>query len=101
MNKQKRQQVQFWFLILCFFSAIAGTFLFHHSYKTVTNSPAIVDGTLTLSGTYPRTIYLDGDWEFFWDELILSDPASDSKSLLSPLPSRLPGLSRQYHAEGI
>ncbi len=101
MSVPKKTLYQFWFLIFCFFAAIVGMFLFDHFYHSVTHTPVITNGSLTLSNNMQGTIYLDGCWEFYWDELILTAPKSGSKPVLTQLPSRLPGLSSQYHADGI
>ncbi len=101
MSIQKKPQYQFWFLLFCFFAAIAGTFLLDHFYTDITHAPSIQNGTLCLTAPTKEAVYLDGDWEFYWDELILTAPREGTVPVLSPLPSRLPGLSKEYHTAGI
>lgn len=101
MSAQKKTHYQFWFLIFCFFAAIAGTFLLDHYYTDITHAPNIHKGMLSLTEPAKDAIYLDGDWEFHWDELILTAPKKDTAPVVSPVPSRLPGLSKDYHAAGI
>ena len=101
MPAQKKTHYQFWFLLFCFFAATIGTFLWNHFYTDATHAPSIHDGSLSLTDPIHDSVYLDGDWEFYWDELILTSPQEDSQAVLSPLPSRLPGLSKDYHTAGI
>jgi len=63
MSTQKKTHYQFWFLIFCFFTAIAGTFLLDHYYTNITHAPSIHNGTLSLTEPAKDVIYLDGDWE--------------------------------------
>lgn len=101
MSAQKKTHYQFWFLIFCFFAAIVGTFLLNHFYTDITHAPSIRNGTLSLTEPAKDVVYLDGDWEFYWDELILTSSRKETAPVLSPVPSRLPGLSKDYHAAGI
>lgn len=101
MPTQKKTHYQFWFLIFCFFGAIASTFLFDHFFPNASQTPRIHDGVLSLTEPTEDDIYLDGDWEFYWNELILTKPQEDTLPVLSHLPSRLPGLGKDYHADGI
>jgi len=49
-------------------------------YHDITSAPTAIDGSIDLKTLSPaRTIVLDGNWEFFWNRLIVTDPQQDNK----------------------
>lgn len=48
------------------------------SYHGLTGVPAAEDGSISLSGVSPeRSIILDGEWEFYWNRLLVTEPGRD------------------------
>lgn len=68
-------------------------------YHNLSNAPSAEKGGIDLSSLSPaRTIVLDGYWEFYWDRLIVTEPAQEDEP---DLLIKVPDYWSKYKIDGI
>ena len=68
-----------WLLILSLVLTIGSIHVlvvYTYFYHSITGRPEAVDGRMDLTAISPADgkVYLDGEWELYWDQLIVSEP---------------------------
>ncbi len=81
---------------------IVGVFVFiafDETQRDLQSSPEIVDGTLDFAqaeGSWQGQVALDGEWEFFWKQWIVSEAAADGEfpepDCMMPVPAGWAGV---------
>lgn len=67
-------------------------------YHDLTGAPEAVDGSMDVTMNSPdRTIILDGEWEFYWNRLIVTDNQQDYEPDFF---IRVPGYWTKYNIDG-
>jgi len=49
-------------------------------YHRLTGVPSAHNACLSLSGLHDKRIILDGEWEFYWNELLVTDPVAEAEA---------------------
>jgi len=73
--------------------------IYTNFYHDITGEPIAKDGSINMSSANPADgkIYLDGEWEFYWNRFIVSEP----EPLSSPdLFAAVPGEWSNYEIDG-
>lgn len=81
-KKYPWEQACFFLVLLFVIFVSAGAFIASHYHEKMLNDPCVEDGVLDLTGWNPddgHIIYLDGQWEFYWNRWIVSEKVPDAK----------------------
>ncbi|MDF2822585.1 MAG: hypothetical protein K0R15_3033 [Clostridiales bacterium] len=75
INTKKRVWFHIWCIVLAIV-LINLPVIFTYFYHDITNLPKAVNGSLDLSGVdqVDGDIFLDGQWEFYWNSFVESEP---------------------------
>ncbi len=80
----KNEKFRKWFLIGAFFVTVMAVYspmVATQFYHEISGAPIAIDGKMDLSDCDPyHEIFMDGQWEFYWEQFIVSNPGQKLKT---------------------